>query len=241
MQKNITNLYSALLISISIIFCSFIPSYYYYKSKTSLNTITVKGLAELDVIADLAIWKLKFITTNNNLSIAEQTIKTQSNDIIHFLKKLGFNNDEIKISSTDTQDLLATPYRNTDANTSRFILSQTITIKTNNITLVEKSIPKTDILIKKGIIFDNSYGDTISYIFTKLNDIKPQMLELATKNAKKSAQEFAKSSNSTLGKIHTANQGVFSILPREQSFLNNENTQIEKKVRVVSTITYWLK
>ena len=67
------------------------------------------------------------------------------------------------------------------------------------------------------------------------------MLELATKNAKKSAQEFAKSSNSTLGKIHTANQGVFSILPREQSFLNNENTQIEKKVRVVSTITYWLK
>ena len=149
MQKNITNLYSALLISISIIFCSFIPSYYYYKSKTSLNTITVKGLAELDVIADLAIWKLKFITTNNNLSIAEQTIKTQSNDIIHFLKKLGFNNDEIKISSTDTQDLLATPYRNTDANTSRFILSQTITIKTNNITLVEKSIPKTDILIKK--------------------------------------------------------------------------------------------
>ena len=180
MQKNITNLYSALLISISIIFCSFIPSYYYYKSKTSLNTITVKGLAELDVIADLAIWKLKFITTNNNLSIAEQTIKTQSNDIIHFLKKLGFNNDEIKISSTDTQDLLATPYRNTDANTSRFILSQTITIKTNNITLVEKSIPKTDILIKKGIIFDNSYGDTISYIFTK-NRKKPKRRPLQGK------------------------------------------------------------
>ena len=97
-------------------------------------------------------------------------------------------------------------------------------------------------LIAKGIIFDgSSYDYPVSYIFTKLNEIKPQMLEEATKNAKEAAFEFAKSSGSKVGKIRHANQGVFSILPREQISGSFESQQIEKTVRVVSTIEYWLE
>ena len=99
-----------------------------------------------------------------------------------------------------------------------------------------------DNLIAKGIIFDgSSYDYPVSYIFTKLNEIKPQMLEEATKNAKEAAFEFAKSSGSKVGKIRHANQGVFSILPREQISGSFESQQIEKTVRVVSTIEYWLE
>ena len=74
-----------------------------------------------------------------------------------------------------------------------------------------------------------------------MNDIKPQMLEEATKNATAEAQEFAKSSDSKVGKIRRAQQGVFSILPREQTANAQESAQIDKKVRVVSTVEFWLE
>ena len=240
-MPSLKHIITFIILSISLALCGFFPGYYYYITKFHNNTVTVKGLAEMDVTANLAIWKLKFITTDNNLQVAEQKIKEQATEIYSFLTTEGFTPTEIKFSHIDTQDLLATPYRNAEINSSRFILSQTITIKTNNISLVEQSIPKTDKLIAKGIIFDNSYGDSVSYIFTKLNEIKPKMLEIATKNAKNSAEEFAKSSNSKIGKIHYANQGVFTIMPRDNTPSSYELGQIEKKIRVVTTITYWLK
>ena len=96
-------------------------------------------------------------------------------------------------------------------------------------------------LVAKGVILDNQYGSPVSYIFTRLNDIKPQMLEEATRNATAAAQEFAKSSDSKVGKIRRAQQGVFSILPREQANNTMESSQINKRVRVVSTVEFWLE
>ena len=195
----------------------------------------------MNVRAVLAIWKLKFVITGNELVPAQQKITSQAAEINAFLKKQGFSNNEISLGRIETNDLMANPYRSNDANASRFILSQTITVRSNNVDLVEKSLPQTDSLIAKGIIFDSaSYEYPVSYIFTKLNNIKPQMLEQATKNAKEAAYEFAKSSDSKVGKIRRANQGVFSILPREQAPNSFESQQIDKTVRVVSTIEYWL-
>ena len=106
--------------------------------------------------------------------------------------------------------------------------------------MIEKAVNSTSSLIAKGIVFDSNNYNPVSYIFTKINDIKPQMLEEATKNAEAAANEFAKSSNTKVGKIRKANQGVFSILPREQTANAMEMNSIEKKVRVVSTVEYYL-
>lgn len=234
------NVVLVFILSVGIALGGFFPGYYFYKTKVSSNTVVVKGLAEMNVYADLAIWKLKFVTTENNLNLAQQQINNNAKDILLFLKELGFGSDEIKLGQIETTDLMANPYRNNESNLSRFILSQTITVRSNNVKLVERSLAKTNDLISRGIIFDSSYGDTVSYIFTKLNDIKPKMLEEATQNAKQAAREFAKNSDSRVGKIKHANQGVFSILPREQSVGSFENQQIEKTVRVVATVEYWL-
>lgn len=227
------------ILAIGIALGGFFPSFYYYKIHIN-NTVTVKGLAEMDVVADLAIWKLKFVVTNNDLKAAQQQITTQANEIKSFLQKQGFKTEEISIGRIETNDLMANPYRSQEANNSRFILTQSITVKSNNVMLVDKTIPQTDKLIAQGIIFDNNDGYSVSYIFTKLNDIKPQMITEATQNAKKAAAEFAKNSDSKVGKIRRANQGIFSILPREQAEGNYEQQQINKTVRVVSTIEYWL-
>lgn len=239
--KGMARIFSALLIGAGLCAAGFFPGYYYYQTKMNSNYVTVKGLSEMPVRADLAVWDLKFVVTNNDLSLAQQEIAQKAQTIISFLKQQGFADDEIIVESINTNDLMANPYRNEGAATSRYILNQTITVRSQKVDLVANSLGKTGNLIAQGIVFENQYNTPVSYVFTKLNEIKPKMLEEATKNAEASAQEFAKSSNSTVGKIKYANQGVFSILPSEQTAGVSEASQIEKKVRVVSTIEYWLK
>lgn len=236
-----SRLLSALLVAFGLLSAGFFPGYYYYKTKMEANFVTVKGLAEMNVKADLAVWKIKFVTTNNDLLAAQQEIARQKSAIVAFLQKKGLQTSEISEGRVETNDLMANPYRSSNDMTSRYILSQVITVRSVNVDTVEQALRDNGELVAAGIIFDSqSYGSPVSYIFTKLNDIKPQMLEEATKNAAEAAAEFAKSSNSRVGRIRTANQGVFSILPAEETPDAMQSQQINKKVRVVSTIQYWL-
>ena len=241
MEKEKSKLVSAGLVALGLVLGGFFPGYYYYQAKVNNNSVTVKGLAEMPVKADLAIWKIKFTVTGNDLTAAQQSITAQAKEISNFLLKQGFGAEEIATGRIETNDLMANPYRGNDAAASRFILSETITVRSAKVTLVEQSLPKPNELIAKGIVFENSYGDPVSYIFTKLNEVKPQMLEAATQNAKAAAAEFAKNSGSKVGKIRRANQGVFSILPYEDTSGAMETQQIDKRIRVVSTIEYWLE
>ena len=234
--------FAAAILAVGIGLGGFFPGYFYYRAKMDSNFVTVKGLAEMNVRADLAVWDLKFVVTGNDLKTAQAQMSGQLGIIMGFLKNMGFRAEEISTGRIETNDLMANPYRNNETNDVRYILTQGVQVRSTNVDNVEKALNSTAILISQGIVFDSqSYGSPVSYIFTKLNDIKPQMLEEATKNAQAAAAEFAKSSNSVVGKIKYANQGVFSILPSEQTAGVSEASQIEKKVRVVSTIEYWLK
>ena len=230
----------AIIVAIGLLFVGFFPGYYYYKSKFNYNAVTVKGLAETDVEADLAIWEIKYVATGNDLVKTKTNLEKQTEAILTFLHDNNFNDDEIEMGGVDTNDLMANPYRGNEAITSRFILTKSIIVRSNQVNNVAATYTNAGDLINSGVVFENQYGSPVTYIFTKLNEIKPQMLELATKNARQAALEFAKSSDSRVGKIHSANQGVFSILPRDNSGAN-ESQQINKKVRVVATIEYFLE
>ena len=133
---------------------------------------------------------------------------------------------------------MANPYRdNTAASTSRFILKQDINVRTDNVDTVAAATSQTGDLIAQDIVLENQ---SATYFFTKLNTVKPQMLKEATENARQAAYEFAQNSGSKVGKIHTANQGVFSVQSRDDPNAY-EPTQINKKVRVVATIDYFLE
>lgn len=241
MEREKQKIVAAIILALGLTVAGFFPGYYFYKSAVGNNSVTVKGLSEMNVRADLAVWKLRFVVTGDDLSKAQQKVSMQSDKIKKFLLNAGFTDAEINADRTETTDLTANQYRSGNVESFRFILNRTITLKSNKVSLVEKTLPQTDNLIADGIIFDSSYEYPVSYMFTGLNKVKPQMLREATKNAREAAYEFAKSSGSKVGKIRRANQGVFSILPREQAFGNSESQQIEKTVRVVSTIEYWLE
>lgn len=229
-----------LLLTVGIALGGFFPGYYYYQSKIRANFVTVKGLAEMDVRADLAVWNLRFVITSDDLTAAQKKIDAQRAVIYKFLAEQGFDTAEISDGRIETNDLMANPYRSSTDMTSRFILNQTVTVRSKNVDLVDRALRQNGDLVAAGIILDNQYGSPVSYIFTGLNQIKPQMLEQATKNAAAAAAEFAKASDSRVGNIRHASQGVFSILPREQGADGSESQSIDKTVRVVSTVEYWL-
>ena len=203
--------------------------------------VKVKGSAERFVTADKVFWKIEFTNAGNNIELLQEKNAKDIEIIKKFLIDNNFNENEFKLGIISLNDLEAREYKDPNQ-TNRYIINQSISIETTNIDKVENIVSKINYLIQNGISVKNSYGkNTPIYIFSKLNDIKSEMIAEATRNARKSAEQFAKDSKSKIFKIKTADQGVFTILPKNSSVYINETNSKEKQVRVVSTIEYWLK
>ncbi len=198
------------------------------------RTVEVKGLSEREVPADIAIWPIRFNEADNDLNLLFLTLEQKNAAIEAFLKKRGFKEDEISISAPAIQDRQAQGY--SDAQIKfRYSGASTLTVYTRNVDSVRNAMKDMVELGKQGIaIAGQDYDAKTEYLFTRLNDIKPEMVEEATKNARLVAEKFARDSQSGLGKIKRAVQGQFSIDDRDS------NTPHIKKVRVVSTLEYYL-
>lgn len=204
------------------------------ESFTNQNrVVNVKGLAEMEVEANKVTWPLAYNVLGNNLPELYDDMQTNNKLIINFLKKNGIKNEEISISAPNVVDNDADRY-NSNKQIYRYNGTSIITVTSEQVNLVRKLINEQTELLKQGIVIINDYRFSVSYDYTRLNDIKPQMIETATKNARSAAEKFAKDSDSKLGKIKNASQGQFSISDRDM------NTPHIKKVRVVTTIDYTL-
>ena len=239
-EKMKTRIIYGIILCFGFMCAGFFPGYYYFKTYKTNNSVQVKGLAEKDVKADLAVWEIKFSVAGNDMLASRKKILGQLDEVKKYLLNAGFTESEIFVPSLNVLDKVAESYDGTDKPLYRYVLKQKVTVKSENVDLVEKVSSDISILLSKGILFEsNEYSKSVNYLFTKLNDIKPEMLELATKNAKQSAEEFAKASDSEVGKIKKASQGIFSILAQDD--MGYEREFINKKVRVVSTIEFWLE
>ncbi len=203
------------------------------------RVVTVKGLAERDVEADLAIWTLNHSATGNNLNEVQQSIETNQKTILTYLDYLGFGGDEVGIAPLQVQDLLAQAYRPDNLEKGRYIITQQIVVRSGALDKVSKGLAELGTLLRQNVSLTNMQPPT--YIFTDLNAIKPSMLEEAVKNARESAGQFAKDSGASVGGIKSAYQGVFQILPRDPVQYVSEQNQRYKTVRVVSTIDFVLE
>lgn len=204
-----------------------------FKSRKSVRFVTVKGLAEKEVDANLVIWPLSFTAAANSLHALEHKIDEQRKVVVQFLKSAGFEESEINHTPLSVEDHYATRYVKKEDVTFRYTGSVVIKLRSNKVKVAKKTMEKTADLIRKGVVLAGSDWRTeTQFLFTKLNDIKPQMIEEATLNARKVAEQFAKDSQSKIGKILHANQGVFQI--------NSTPLPEQKKVRIVTTIKYSL-
>lgn len=198
------------------------------------RTVSVKGLCEKEVKADKVIWPLVYKVVGNDMDVVYKGIESEKSSIIEFLKKGDIRADEISVSLPSVSDKFSENY--VDVNrVYRYVASCTITVCSQDVDKVLAVMNRQGELLAKGIVLSTEWDSKPQFTFEGLNAIKPEMIEEATKNARAAADKFAKDSDSKLGKIKTANQGQFSITDRDS------NTPQEKKVRVVTSIEYYLK
>ena len=197
--------------------------------------VTVKGLAEMEVPANKVTWPLMYKEVGNDLTALYNRINATNTAIVEFLKKKGITEEEISINAPEIIDMQAERYVG-ENKTYRYNVTTVITVTSAKVYLVRSLISEQSELLKQGIaITGGDYRYQIQYDYTSLNEIKPKMIEEATKNAREAALKFAKDSDSELGKIRRASQGQFSIDNRDA------NTPYIKRIRVVTTIDYLLE
>lgn len=192
--------------------------------------VTVKGLSEREVKADKVTWSISTNDMGNDLPTLYQSINAQADKVKAFLKQNGLGDDEITVNPPSVNDLEANQWSD-NRKSFRYLVNTTITVSTTKVEAVNKAIFQQGELLKQGVAIGSSYPD---YQYVSFQELKPEMMAEAIKNAQKTAQQFAEASESELGKIQTAGQGQFEIEDRD------ENTPYIKKIRVVTTVTYSL-
>ena len=175
------------------------------------RVVSVKGLAEMEVPADKVIWPLVYKDIGNDPALLYANMEKKNAAIVGFLENNGIEKEEISIAPPEVIDMQAERY--VDRNVAyRYNATSVITVTSKNVDRVRKLMSGQAELLKQGIaITGGDYKYNVSYEFTGLNEVKPKMIEEATKNARAAAEKFAKDSDSELGKIRNASQGQFSI------------------------------
>lgn len=221
----------------------------FFKGRHAERYVSVKGLAERNVKADLAVWNMSFSATGADIGAVSSTVERDREMVQAFIVKSGFTDREIEPLPTRVSDqfafatLMGPP--NIEA-ARRYVITGGFEIRSTKVDAVREASQTTGELIRQGVVLDGFPGSggnaNPAYLFTRLIDIRPSMVAQATRSARLLAERFAADSNSHLGAIRRASEGVFEIMSRdgERPNLAEERASIEKKLRLVSTVDYFL-
>jgi hypothetical protein len=204
--------------------------------------VTVKGVAEREVRADLAIWPLRMVAASNDLSQASAELQRSEAAVRAFLAEQGIDSTQVTAQDFSASDAFANQYGGNV--TTRYALRQTLVVRSTDPERVLRASGRVAELVRAGVVLSSGqeYGPNQgpTFLFTGLNDVKGPMIAEATARAREAAEQFANDADATIDGIRRANQGVFEILPRDQAPGISQESQLVKTVRVVSTVDYLL-
>ena len=213
------------------------------RGRSADRYVTVKGISEREVKADLAIWPLRLVAANDDLAATNAQLQSSLDKIRQFLTANQIDASQATLQDFSVTDAQTNQYSGGSSAGARFVIRQTVVVRSTNPELIRAASQKVSELVSAGVVLSSGgeYGSGgPTFVFTGLNKLKPQMIAEATARARESAEQFAKDSRSSIGGIRRASQGIFEILPRDQADGITEASQIVKTVRVVSTIDYAL-
>ncbi|WP_417610943.1 SIMPL domain-containing protein [Parasphingorhabdus sp.] len=231
-SRNKVWLASAVLLMIGLIVGGYLLGDGLLRAKMADRSVTVRGLAEREVTADLATWTIAYSAQSTDLQSAQADIDRDTTAITAFFKELGFKADALKPTGANVNQY-------TNNGIPQYTIRQRLSLRTNDIDKAQAAVARQFDLVRRGVVLEDGSG--MSYTFTKLDEIKPEMVAEATKDARKSAEQFAEDSGTDVGGIKSATQGYFSINSRDGDAGGYGVTDTPyKKVRVVTTVNFYL-
>ncbi|WP_088184131.1 SIMPL domain-containing protein [Sphingobium sp. Z007] len=202
------------------------------RAKAADRSVTVRGLAEKDVTADLATWSISYSATGFDLPTVRAEIDNNTRELQSYFNGLGFKPGELTPTGAGVNQYLNNGVNN-------ITITQRMLLRTTDIARAQKAVAQQFDLVRRGVTLQEGSG--MKYSFTKLNDVKPDMVASATRDARAAAEQFAKDSGSGVGGIKSATQGYFSIDARDGEGGDGSSDTPYKKVRVVTTVDFYLK
>ena len=213
--------------------------------RTADRTVSVKGVAEREARADLAIWPLRLVATDDDLAAANARLAENAQAVRAFLAAQGLAAG--RGTDVAVQDFTVTDARSNQgsyAPGSRFVIRETIVVRSTDVARVQAAAQQVADLVRAGVVLSSGQeygGGGPTFLFTRLDALKAPMIAEATAQARRAAEQFARDSRSGLGGIRSATQGYFEILPRDQAPGISQESQVVKTVRVVTTVAYGLR
>jgi len=215
------------------------------RARSADRYVTVKGVAEREVRANLAIWPLRVVGADNDLTAANAKVAKNLTGVREFLARHGVDTSQVQLAEFTVSDAFANEYAPDRQPANRYIIRQTMIVRSNQPDKVLAASQQVSELATIGVVVSSGgqgeMGGGPTFVFSGLNQLKPAMIADATARAREAAAQFARDSDTELAGILQANQGVFEILARDQAPGMSEESQIAKVVRVVSTIDYYLR
>lgn len=202
------------------------------RARAADRSVTVRGLAEKDVTADLATWSISYSATGTDLPTVRAEIDANTQELKAYFASLGFKPDALTPVGAGVNQYLNNGINN-------ITITQRMLLRTTDIARAQRAVAQQFELVRRGVTLQEGSG--MRYSFTRLNDLKPPMVAAATRDARAAAEQFAKDSGSGVGGIKSATQGYFSIDPRDGEGGDGSSDTPYKKVRVVTTVDFYLK
>ena len=206
------------------------------RAKMAERSVTVRGVSERDVTADLATWSVSFAEEGTSLEPVQASVDAKSRAVRAFFQSAGFRPQDI----SDTAINAGSSF-DRDRKEERVTVSRSIQLRSRDVMRVRAAYARQSELIRDGVPIN---GSTVNYVFTRLNDLKPGMIAEANRNARRSAEQFARDSGAEVGAIKNASQGYFSVGARDgdacEECGSSGGGSPFQKVRVVTTIEYYL-
>lgn len=225
---------SAVILSIGVVAGGYLLGNGLVRAKDADRSVTVRGLAEREVTADLSTWTIAYSATAPDLTGAQQDIDQDSAAIRAFFSELGFPAEALQPTGVNVSQF-------TDNGVPKFTVRQRMTLRTTDVKRAQSAVRRQFELVRRGVVLEEGSG--MAYTFTKLNSIKPGMVAQATKDARASAEQFAKDSGTSVGTIKSATQGYFEVNARDGDSGGGWGVSDTpyKKVRVVTTVDFYLR
>lgn len=203
------------------------------------RSVSVRGVSERNVTADLATWSIAFSDEGTELGGVEQSVEQQARRVRAFLQRAGFPAADVADSDVSLSRNQPTDRDGNPVGPEILTVRRSIQLRTNEVMKARAAYAGQAELLRAGVELS---GSSVSYTFTGLNQLKPEMIAEATRNARRSAEQFARDSGASVGQIKTASQGYFSVGARDgedcEDCGSSGGSTPFQKVRVVTTIDY---
>lgn len=234
MEWQQSNVISGLLIGGGVALAGLFVAQGFGDIRQGPSFVTVRGLAERDVEADLATWTIATQANGSQLGEVQAKADSDAEAVRSFLAAQGFTPAEIQPRGSSVSQ-----YFDSNAGRMNITIRQRLLARTTDIARMQAAFANQAEIIRQGVALDSDGGGGVTYSFTRLNDVKPAMIAEATKNARAAADQFAADSDTKVGGIRQASQGLFSITGRDGEVGSGTDTPYQK-VRVVTTIDFLL-